>query len=247
MKPILRVYKNKHALTQAVTAQIVRILTSSCRARGRALLCLSGGSSPIDVYQTLALPEFSRKVPWDKVHFFWGDERCVSPDDPESNYKNAADALLNFIPADPEKIHRIKGELPPKEAALDYQKVLQDFSFGPLPWPGFDLVILGMGEDGHTASLFPGAQDPDEDLLPVLSVSARYKNRPADRITLTPMVFNSARNLIFLVSGEAKAAAVRQVFSSRQDLPLLPAQRILPRKGKVFWQLDSAAAKYLQV
>lgn len=246
MKQMLWVHDTMEGFNQAVASQIARILRSACRLRGKALISLSGGSTPKGVYQALAQSKNGAAIPWDTVHFFWGDERCVPPEDPESNFKNAYDNLLKYIPVDPVKIHRIRGELNPQKAAMEYAKVLSALAENNHPWPVFDVAVMGMGEDGHTASLFPGAFNPGEYADPVIQVQAFYQDRPASRVSLTPMVFNSSRNVLFLVAGEAKSAVLQKVFSCQKDLLNIPAQRIQPAKGNLIWHLDSSAAKSIK-
>lgn len=246
MKQTLQIHDNFEDFNKAAAAQIARILVRAYHLRGQALISLSGGSTPTGVYRMLAQLPYRDRVPWSSVHFFWGDERCVTPDDPESNFKNAYESLIKHVLVDPGKIHRIKAELGPRQAALDYAKVLSAFAENNHPWPVFDVAVMGMGEDGHTASLFPGMHNPGEDESPVVHVSASYQNRPADRVTLTPMVFNSSRNVLFLVAGEAKAAILQKVFSDQRDLLNIPVQRIQPAKGNLIWYLDSSAAKSIK-
>jgi 6-phosphogluconolactonase len=182
-------------------------------------------------------------VEWPRVHAFWGDERCVPPDHAESNYRQAYQAFLGRVPMPPENIHRVRGESQPLEAAQDYARTLQGFASPPLDFPRFDLALLGMGEDGHTASLFPGSE---VDLPgPTAVVTAHYEGRPANRVTLTPLVLNAARRAVFLVSGESKSATVADVLKGRYRPELLPAQRIRPTNGDLIWMLDRAAASKL--
>jgi 6-phosphogluconolactonase len=187
--------------------------------------------------------DFREQVNWSKVHIFWGDERCVSPDDPESSYGQARDVLLSRVPIPDSNVHRIKGELGPSEASKEYSLVLKAFSSPPLDWPRFDLVYLGMGEDGHTASLFPGS--PVDVAEPVLPVTAQYQDRPAERVTLTPIVFNSARKVAFMVTGENKANILAEVLSDRYNPKQYPAQRINPKDGVLIWLVDEEAASKL--
>ena len=245
MKSMLVIHQNTEALNQAVASQVAEILIQAVRLRGSASVSLSGGSTPTGVYDQLAQPQFRDSVPWNAVHFFWGDERCVPPQDPESNYRQAFDHLLNHIPISLQNIHRIKAELSPKEAVSDYTRVLSDHAQGPNPWPIFDLALLGMGEDGHTASLFPGFFNPEEDSKPVIHVNVEYQDRPACRVTLTPLVFNTSRNVIFLVVGSAKAVALQKALSGTEDPKHLPVQRIRPASGTLIWHVDSPAATNL--
>ena len=162
-------------------------------------------------------------------------------EDLESNYRQARDVLLSHVPIPADNIHHVEFDLEPAEAAEDYALVLKQFAFPPLDWPRFDLVLLGMGEDGHTASLFPGSEV--NVVSPTMAVTAQYQNRPANRVTLTPLVFNSARRIIFLVSGESKAQTLVNVLYGEYDPEQLPAQRIRPTDGELIWMVDKLAAK----
>jgi 6-phosphogluconolactonase len=191
----------------------------------------------------LLATDFREKVDWANVHVFWGDERCVPPDDPGSSYGQARELLLSRVPIPDSNIHRVKGELGPVEASGAYSFLLKDFASPPLEWPRFDLVYLGMGEDGHTASLFPGS--PVDVLEPTLPVTAQYQDRPANRVTLTPVVFNSARAITFMVTGEKKAQTLADVLSGRYNPEIYPAQRIEPKEGRLIWLVDEDAASRL--
>ena len=170
-------------------------------------------------------------------------ELGVPASDPGSSYGQARDLLLRRVPIAQANIHPIDGEISPAEAAKDYSMVLSKLASPPLEWPRFDLVFLGMGEDGHTASLFPGS--PVDVSAPVIPVTARYQDRPARRVTLTPVVFNSARRVVFMAAGEKKAATLAEVLSGRYNPALYPAQRIDPKDGKLIWLVDEDAASQL--
>lgn len=221
---------------------VVADLRAAARQRAVASIVLAGGGTPLALYRTLA---GRSGVAWDTLHVFWGDERLVGPDDPGSNFRAASEALLSRVDLPAGNVQRMRGELPAREAAADYTARLRDWAAAhdpgaPNPWPRLDVVLLGLGEDGHTASLFPGS--PVAPPEPVVAVTADYQGRPAGRITLTPRVFNDARHVIFLVAGAGKAQAVRDTF--RDDDPArLPAQRIRPAYGRVTWLLDHAAAE----
>jgi len=245
MEKMVWIHNNVEDLNNATASNIASILIQACCLRGIAYISLSGGSTPTGVYKALAQDQYRNSVPWSSVHFLWGDERCVPPEDPESNYRHAYDNFLKDIPVNPEKIHRIKGEFNPQEAALDYTHVLAGFAEADHPWPIFDIALMGMGEDGHTASLFPGMFNPGEKKYPVIQVNATYQNRPASRVTLTPLVFNTSRNVMFLVVGDAKAETLQKALSDKNDLKNIPVQRIQPSTGNIIWHVDSAAGKYL--
>jgi 6-phosphogluconolactonase len=177
----------------------------------------------------------------EQVHLFWGDERCVPPDDPGSNYRLAEEALIAHVPIPPENVNRVRGELKAGVAAQAYENQLQDFFCGPRP--RFDLVLLGLGEDGHTASLFPGSPLLDEKVRLVAPATASYQDRPAQRVTLTLPAINTARQVLFLVAGGAKAEIVQAVIEGPAGR--YPAQRIQPTAGQLTWLVDAAAASRL--
>lgn len=224
------------------TGLLVAELWAAVRARGLVSVALAGGGTPLGLYRGLAI--MAGDVDWKRVHVFWGDERLVSPDDSGSNYREAFEALLSHVPIPPENIHRVRGELPAGEAVADYVAQLRDWAAvhdprAPNPWPRFDIVLLGLGEDGHTASLFPGS--PVDVAAPVIAVTADYQGRPAGRVTLTPRLLNDARRVIFLATGPKKTAAVRETWTI-DDPVRFPARRICPANGRVTWWLDRAAA-----
>ena len=239
----LRIFKEYDTLSTTAAEIFIRASIDAIEVRGRFLVALSGGSTPTGLYRTLASEAYRNQVNWQKTFVFWGDERCVPPDDEGSNYYQADEAMLSHIPIPHENILRVKGELIPYEAANAYAQTLKEFADPELEWPRFDLVLLGMGEDGHTASLFPGSQL--EVASPTLAVTADYQGRPAARVTLTPSIFNSARRIVFLVTGKSKALTLSQVISGNSTPEQLPAQRIHPTDGQVTWLVDEAAASEL--
>ena len=242
MKPEVRIFKDLEALSRAAADLFIEQGAQSIAERDRFLVALNGGGTPNRLFQLLAT-DFHDKVDWSKVHVFWGDERRVPPDHLGSSYGQARDALLSRVPIPDGNIHRIKGELGPPEASKDYSLILKQFASPPLEWPRFDLVYLGMGEDGHTASLFPGsAVDMSE---PAIPVTAQYQDRPANRVSLTPVVFNSAHMVAFMATGEKKAQTVAEVLSDRYNPAPYPAQWIKPNDGRLIWLVDEAAASKL--
>ncbi len=240
MKADIRIFKDSEAMSMAATEIFLQEAAQAIRAHGQFLVALSGGSTPAGLYHLLASQPYHDQVDWKKVFVFWGDERCVPPDEEGSNYHQARETLLKHVPIPKENVQRIKGELEPAEASEYYAQTLKRFAAPGLDWPRFGLVLLGMGEDGHTASLFPGS--PVEADSPTLAVTADYQGRPAQRVTLTPLVLNSARNILFLVTGENKASTLRDVLSDTYNPELYPAQRIHPKDGKVIWLVDEGAA-----
>lgn len=221
------------------------VVTEAIQQRGKALVALSGGSTPLKLFSQLSSAPLAERIDWKAVHFFWCDERCVPPEHPESNFGQARRAFLQPLTIPDANLHRIQGELEPEQAALAYRETLRQYRSVELDWPVFDLVLLGMGADGHTASLFPG--EDSRMSTPVLAVTANYQGRPAQRITLTPLVFNAARQVLFLVAGEDKADAVRRVLTGPLDLNSYPAQAISPNNGSVSWFLDAGAARKMDV
>jgi 6-phosphogluconolactonase len=242
MKPEIRIFKNVEKLSRGAARLFVEQVAQSIAARGRFFVALNGGGTPTRLFEMLAA-NFQEQVEWSKVHIFWGDERCVPPDDPGSSYGQAREVLLSHVPIPETNVHRVKGELGPVEASNDYALILKEFASSHLEWPRFDLVYLGMGEDGHTASLFPGS--PLDVSKPTLPVTAHYQDRPANRVSLTPIVFNSAQMIAFMAAGEKKAQSLAEVLSGRYNPELYPAQRIDPKEGQLIWLVDEAAASRL--
>jgi 6-phosphogluconolactonase len=228
---------DSRSLARRAVEFILEQAQASIAASGRFRIALSGGSTPRTSYELLATEEYARQIPWDKVHVFWGDERCVPPDDPQSDYRMANEALLKHLPLPPENVHRMEAELEPETAAARYTAVLEK-EFGPDKLPEFDLILLGLGEDGHTASLFPGSSAL---AMHDRWVAAHYVEQLAAwRLTLTYPVINAARQVVFLVSGGAKASVVAEILE--QGNLDHPAARVSPGEGKLFWLLDADAA-----
>ena len=214
------------------------------RTGGRFTVALAGGSTPRQMYGLLAGPSFSSRVDWEHVHFFWGDERCVPPEHSDSNYRMAWEALLSGIYIPDANIHRIQAELPAEEAALAYERELRQFFGDEIPC--FDLILLGLGPDGHTASLFPGSPALRETSRWVVPVSHAAPPPPlVSRVTLTPPVLNAAAKVVFLVSGAGKAGRLVQVLRGPLQPERLPAQTVQPVTGRLLWLVDQAAAARL--
>ena len=208
----------------------------------RLSVALAGGNTPRQVYELLATERFKNRVEWSQVHLFFGDERCVPPEHPDSNYAMAYEALISRVPIPAKNVHRIPGESNPNEGALEYENELRAF-FAGLAWPRFDLVLLGMGEDGHTASLFP-----DSAALKEMSrwvVATRNEQSRQERITLTVPVFNHARRIMVLVTGKKKAQRLKEVLRPEPGSEQLPVQAITPIKGMLEWLVDADAASLL--
>lgn len=239
----LLVFEDPETLFKVADAYVRRLATATVQARGRFLLVLSGGSTPQPLYRRLVEAGEQDPIPWQETHIFWGDERMVPSTNPESNAGQADSLLLSHVPVPDSQIHRIPGEeKDPVTAAEIYAHTLQQLAEEGAAWPRFDLVLLGLGSDGHTASLFPGSTFPVPAEQPTQAVLAKYGDRPAGRVTLTPPVFNSARHIVFLVTGEEKAGALAHVLEGEYDPTQWPAQRIQPENGTLVWFADTAAA-----
>jgi 6-phosphogluconolactonase len=233
----LEVFPDRESLIRAAAEHIVQVAGEAIAANEKFSIALSGGSTPRPLYALLVTEPFSKRIDWFRVHVFWGDERCVPPDDPQSNYRMTKETLLDVVPIPASNIHRIRGEDEPERAASGYVQELRTF-FGDRA--RFDLVLLGMGDDGHTASLFPGTAAVTEHKRWVV---AQYVEKLALwRITLTPVALNVARNVIFLVSGAEKADRLKQVLQGLRQPEILPAQAIQPVSGRLLWFVDQAAA-----
>jgi 6-phosphogluconolactonase len=233
MTPEIVVLPDPAAVTHEAADRLVDIARSAIAAHGRFTVALSGGSTPRLLYEQLV----ARPIEWPRVHVFWGDERCVPPDHPDSNYGMAQRALLSHVDIPTHSVHRLKGELDPVQAARQYENELRA-TFGTLP--RFDLILLGMGADAHTASLFPGTPALHERQRWVM---AHYVEKlQADRLTLTPPVINHAAHVIFLIAGHDKAAALQAVWHGPPDPDRFPAQIVMPTTGRVIWLVDRAAA-----
>ena len=240
----IRVYPTRIAAAHAAVAQFIVSSEKAITARGRFTVALAGGSTPRDVYRLLANDEYSPLVEWDHTQVFWGDERCVPLADPENNAHMAREALLDHVSIPMDHIHRVQSQFPPEDAALDYEHILRNYFFARgLDAPRFDLVLLGMGAEGHTASLFPYSSALYE--RERWCVATFVDKIQQWRITLTPLALNSASKVIFLVVGEEKAEALREVLSEPKNPELFPAQIIDPAEGRVLWIVDQAAASLL--
>jgi len=253
MTPDIRVLRDRGALARAA-AEVFAAGAGAAAARGDFWsVALSGGSTPRDLYHLLADPDepFRAAIPWEVMRLFWGDERHVPPDHPDSNYRMAREALLERAPISVDNVYRIHAEEPDAAAAAAaYEATLAAVFRLPPPSPRdlgtaprFDLVLLGLGPEGHTASLFPGS--------PALHDDAHWVAAPwveklaAHRITLTPRALNAAARVVFLVAGDDKAPAVREVLEGDASPDLYPARAIRPESGELLWLLDTAAASLL--
>ncbi len=238
----IRVYVNVAELAREAAGFVVATLQEAIRASGSASLVLSGGATPRSVYDLLGSEEFRDRIGWSKVHVFWGDERCVPPGHPESNFRMASESLIHHIASPASNVHRIPAERAPQEAARLYQsEIRRVLQLREPELPRFSLVLLGLGEDGHTASLFPRTQVLEERLRLVAEVYV--ESLKASRVTLTLPAINSARAVVFLVTGKHKARILQSLAAT--DVPEFPANLIAPSSGSLVWMLDAEAASLL--
>jgi 6-phosphogluconolactonase len=241
MKPEIVIVPDPDAVAHEAARRFVSQAREAVPARGRFSVALSGGSTPAALYKLLADEQYREQIPWADVHLFWGDERCVPATDPGSNFRLADEALLRHVPLPEGNVHRVSGELEPGAAARAYTREMEEYFCGP--HTRFDLVLLGLGSDGHTASLFAHSAALQESKQTAIAVEAHYQDRPTQRVTLTLPTINAARQILFLVTGEAKAGIVAKVLAGPGQG--LPAQRIQPTAGQLTWLLDAAAAAKL--
>ena len=234
------------ALALAAAEEFTRTAEKSVATRGRARIAISGGSTPKAAFGLLADPNhpWRARMPWEKLDLFWVDERCVPPDHPESNYRMTNEALLSHVPLKPEQVHRMEGELNPEAAAARYESLLRNtFRLEGAESPRFDLVALGMGPDGHTASLFPHTEAVHE--MGRLVTANFVPKLNMWRITLTWPVINQASTVFFLIGGADKAGVLKEVMMGPNDPERLPSQLIWPSSGILTLILDQAAAALL--
>jgi 6-phosphogluconolactonase len=246
----LQVLPTASLVAEAAARRFVAIANDAIRSRGEFVVALSGGSTPRSMYARLAAEPGASSVNWSRVQVLWGDERCVPPDHAASNYRMAREALLDHVPIPAANVHRIRGEDDPGAAATAYEQVIRGVlrtPTGPPRGPSaarIDLVLLGLGVDGHTASLFPGAVAVHDSPSWVRAEYAQAVS--AWRVTLTPVIINAAAVVAFVVTGGAKAAIVRKVLEGPHRPHELPAQLIAPAAGHVLWFVDAPAAAALR-
>ncbi len=230
-----------HTTEEAAQAQakFVAAVAEECmRSQARFTIALSGGSTPRRLYQVLGSPPYDEEMAWDHWHVFWGDERCVPPDHEDSNFRMAKEALLDHVSIPASQVHRMRGEAGPVEAAEEYETAVLDVF--QTPTPSFDLILLGVGDDGHTASLFPGTQALQEKHR--LVVSNWAPSIQAHRITFTLLLINAASVVAFLDTDESKAEVLRRVLQPKSGEGVLPAAMVRPTHGTVHWFLTNGAA-----
>ena len=238
-KPSIEVFRGTDALNHAAAKKIASFIQQTLQQQERATLVLTGGKTPAPMYALLSQPDYSKEIDWRRLHIFWGDVRCVPPEHSDSNFGMAWNSLLSKIPIPLGNIHRMPGELANAEeaAALYESEILQFF---PSPQnPSFTITLVGMGDDGHIASLFPGASWDESRLV----VATRHPESNSKRISMTLRLLNQSEIILFFVSGSSKSNAVREVVVHRNEH--IPASRISPVSGNMLWMIDSSAAEKL--
>jgi 6-phosphogluconolactonase len=238
------IFDDLTVLVAAAASQFASVCEEAVAVRGSFRVALSGGSTPIKLHQMLAAEPYRSRLPWKDVEFFWGDERAVPPDDPQSNFGMARETLLEPLGINEAQIHRMRGELPPQAAALLCEQEMRSlFGTAEGEFPTFDLILLGMGPDGHTASLFPGTSALRETQRLVVANDVPQLN--TTRITMTAPLINAARAVYFLVAGADKADALAEVLEGMPSVETYPSQLIAPSHGELRWLVDRAAAAKL--
>jgi 6-phosphogluconolactonase len=246
--PDVRILTNIDAIARRAALDFVQSATQAVSEKGSFAVALSGGSTPKALYSLLANDAALRsQIPWDKMFVYFGDERSVGPDHPDSNFRMASDAMLSKVPLKPEQVFRIKGEYKDiDKAAQEYEQVLRtSFKIAEGQFPRFDLVFLGIGNEGHTASLFPGTKGLHETKR--LAVRNWVGKLYTNRITLTAPAINNAERVIFMITGADKALALKGILEGPHEPDQLPAQLIQPANGKLTWFVDTVAGGMLSI
>lgn len=243
LEPELKVFDDPEQVARAAAGRVAELARESIEARGLFTFALAGGSTPRRVYELLAGEEFRDAVDWANVHIFFGDERAVPADHSDSNFRMANESLLSRVPVPTQNVHRIEGLGDAVANASDYESEMRGL-FGDTEWPQLDLVLLGMGDDGHTASLFPNTAALEERRT---WVAANWVEKlGAWRVTLTAPAVNAARHVLFLVGGAGKAERLREVLKGEREPTRLPSQLIRPHDGTLEWFVDRAVASRLE-
>ncbi len=238
----LIVKKDSDELSKDFAVWVTDYIGEKLQQQPRFTIVLAGGSTPKKLYRLLASDKFKHKIDWNKLHFFWGDERFVPFNDEKNNAKMAFDNLMSYVPVVKENIHNIRTDIEPERSATEYEKLLHQYF--PDKNKTFDLVLLGLGDNAHTLSLFPGYEVVNEKRKWVKSFY--LKEQKMVRITLTATVVNAAGCVVFLVSGSDKVVAVQHVLAGEYDPGLYPSQVIQPYNGELYWWIDEAAAAGLE-
>jgi 6-phosphogluconolactonase len=238
----LHISKNLNDLTREYIQWLINYIKDTLKTKERFTIALSGGSTPQKLFELLSVSPFKEQIDWQSMHVFWGDERAVPFDDPRNNGKMAYDILLKNVPIPDTQVHYMQTNIPPEASADEYEKILHEY-FGD-KGPSFDLVILGMGDDGHTLSLFPGMTKVIHEKQK-WALSYYVPAQKMYRITLTLPIVNRSRNITFLVSGDKKADTLKKVLEGSYQPDTYPSQNIKPEDGKLHWFVDEAAASKL--
>jgi 6-phosphogluconolactonase len=234
----LQVFEDGNQLTEAIADFIVRIAKTSVRERDKFVISLSGGHTPEHLYALLAKAPYKEQIDWSKVIVYWGDERCVPADDKDNNARMARTQLLDHVPIPPANVNAVPVELQPAEAATAYEQTIKEFFNGAAPI--FDLILLGLGDNGHTASLFPGTEVVFEKERLVKEVYV--DEQKMFRITMTAPLINQARNIAFLLEGDGKAQILKKILTEDHAPEEYPAELIQPVNGTLYWFADKKAA-----
>lgn len=237
-QPEIIIFPDKEQFIAGAAGFMAGRAAEAIAARGRWTVALAGGGTPKPIYARLAEAGYAQRIDWTRVHLFFGDERCVHPDDARSNYRMAREALLDHVPLPAANIHRIAGETDPALAALAYELAIQRLFRAAAP-PPFDLICLGLGDNGHTASLFPGTASLREQVRWV--VPQYVEVMQSWRVTMTAPLINAARHVAFFVEGAGKAEMLQRVLHGPYEPDVLPAQLIQPAGGQLHWLVDAAA------
>jgi 6-phosphogluconolactonase len=251
MRGRLHVVPDADALARAAAGEFLAYAREAIRARGRFTVALAGGDTPRAAYAQVAATwrEWSGgPLDWSRVHLFWGDERHVPPSDARSNFRMARESLIVHVPLPRENVHRVPAEMPdPRDAASRYEVMLRDFfELDDRAFPKLDLALLGLGADGHTASLFPGDDAVDEERHLAVAAPGPGNGVGEWRITLTLPVLNRAASVVVLVSGAGKTAMLHRALEGPETEPLLPIQRLRPESGTLVWMVDREAAPWVR-
>ena len=238
----MHIYKDTNELSIAVAEWMTTYIRETLEKKDRFTIALSGGSTPQKLHEILVRSPYREKIDWAKLHVFWGDERAVPFDDERNNARMAYDTLLHHVPIPPHQIHIMKTDVDPEDAALEYEKILHLY-FDETP-TSFDLVLLGMGDDGHTLSLFPGTDVVHEHNA--WAKAFYLETQQMHRITLTAPIVNRSAAIVFLVAGSNKSAALKQVLKGTYQPDKYPSQQICPQNGELYWFVDEAAALEVQ-
>jgi len=237
----VKIYSNQKQVVKALAKEIFKLTKSSVQERFNILL--SGGNTPTALFKRIN-KKYADTIEWERIHLWWGDERCVSPENEYSNYKQAYDYLISQVNIPANNIHRIKGENIPEEEAIRYAGEIKESLNSRGENPVFDLVILGLGEDGHTVSIFPDEIELFED--EGICAVATHPLSGQKRITVTGRVLNNANRIFFLVTGANKAQRISEIMNDDEAAKLLPAYYISPTNGELIWFIDEAAAQKIQ-